>query len=185
MPTASSTRSASAATRASRAEDAALARRILLRPAGVVAFVPAPLGAGVDVWHLLPRLAAALAVLSPGRMALVQAPALAEILDRPGDDDPAPQVRAVAPELDVLVLPESDSVVRSVAPLGRAFESARLRYAHILLDAAGFLPDAPEVLDLADAIVSVATAGVTKERELVEVVQMLPSDRHVGTLLVE
>jgi hypothetical protein len=170
------------AARAGRAEDVALVRRILQQPAGCVAFVPG--GAGVEVWHTLPRLAAALRVMSPGRYAVVRLPAIDEDVS-PRHEPPRFQTRPLGAELDELLLPVADSVVRAVAPLATVMEHARVKYAHILVDASGFLPDAPEVLELADAVVSVVAAGVTRESELLELVAMLPSDRHVGTLLLE
>jgi hypothetical protein len=173
--------SAATASRATRAEDVALARRLLQRPAGLVAFIPA--GDDLEVWHVLPRLAAAMRVLSPGDFALVRVPAFHEDARPPGPT--LLRTRALGPGLDELLMPRTDGPVRAVAPLAGMIEQARLRYAHILLDASGFLPDAPEVLDLPDAVVSVAAAGLTRERDLLDLVAMLPSDRHVGTLLVE
>jgi hypothetical protein len=159
----------------------ALARRILQRPAGVIGFLPA--GRGVDVWQVLPRLAAALRVLSPGRFALVRPPALA---DRPVGRSSAPyRTHRIEEELDELLLPEVDTLAAALGPLGAAIDPARLAYAHILVDVGGFLAHTPEVLELPDVLVSVAVAGVTRERELVELMGFLPVDRHVGTLLVE
>jgi hypothetical protein len=169
------------ATRAGRkAEDVALARRMLQKPAGVIGFVAA--GEGVDAWHVLPRLAAALAVLSPGRYALVRPPAI--------EAAPTPirgpyRIHLLTPAVDELVLPACESLACALGPLAAAIEAARMPYAHILVDVGGFLPDAPEVLELPDVVVSVAAAGVTRERELVGMMGLLPADRHVGTLLID
>jgi hypothetical protein len=172
---------ASFATREGRkAEDVALARRMLQRPAGVIGFVTA--GDGVDAWHVLPRLAAALAVLSPGRYALVRPPAIAAA---PGASRAPYRTHMLTPALDELVLPACESLTCALGPLATAVEAARLLYAHILVDVGGFLPDAPEVLDLPDVVISVAAAGVTRERELVRMIGLLPADRHVGTLLID
>jgi hypothetical protein len=170
----------SSRTVARNAEDVALARRILQRPAGVMGFVAA--GDGVDAWHVLPRLAAALGRLSPGRYALLRPPAIEEAPARAG----APfRTRGLTPTLDELLLPACESVACALGPLATAIEAARVRYAHILVDVGAFLPDAPEVLELPDVLISVAAAGVTRERDLLRMVRLLPSDRHVGTLLVE
>jgi hypothetical protein len=162
------------------AEDVALARRMLQRPAGVIGFVA--VGDGVDAWHVLPRLAAALGALSPGRYALMRPPAIEET---PAAAGPPFRIRGLAPALDELLLPACESLACALAPLSTAIEVARVRYAHILIDVGGFVPDAPEVLELPDVVVSVVAAGVTRERDLLRMVRLLPSDRHVGTLLVE
>src|SRR6185369_17325449 len=118
-------------------------------------FVPA--GRGVDVWQVLPRMATALRVLSPGRFALVKPPAIAE---RPAPRGGAPyHTRLLGEELDEIVLPEVDTLAAALGPLAAAIDPARLAYAHILLDTAGFLAHTPEVLELPDVLVSVAVAG--------------------------
>jgi hypothetical protein len=166
--------------RGRRAEDVALARRMLQKPAGVIGFLTA--GDGVEIWHVLPRLAAALAVLSPGRYALVRAPAIDEA---PAASRAPYRTHMLTPALDELVLPACESVACALGPLATAIEAARVRYAHILVDVGGFLPDAPEALVLPDVVVSVAAAGVTRERDVVRMMGLLPADRHVGTLLID
>ncbi len=170
-------------------EDVAIARKILADNAGVIGALPAPplLGRPGGLWPVLVRLGRALRLLVGKPIGLVRAP-------RPHDGATGQVGTPEAPyhlrELDdwslvELVLPPARGLGEAAAHLERALRAAASNFNHVILDLDGYVPDVPEVLSLTDAFVSVALAGETRDRELLATVELLPTARHLGTLLVE
>jgi hypothetical protein len=171
------------------AEDVAIARKILAENAGVIGAFPAPPLRGRQgvTWPVLVRLGRALRLLVGKPIGLVRAPQ-----QRPSAG--APPATAEAPyrlrELDdwqlvELILPPSRGLGEAAEHLERALRAAVGNFAHVIVDLDGYVPDVPEVLPLTDAFVSVALAGGTRDRELLATVELLPTARHLGTLLLE
>lgn len=169
-------------------EDVAVARKILITNAGVVAFVP--VAPSLRSWPVLLRLARALHAVGGSSLGVIRAPTL------PGESGEPPaayhldgrfEVRDVQGSngLQELVVPPSPTLHDAAANLARVVGKAGGGYGHLLLDLSGFLPDAREVLEVPDAFVSAAVAGRTRERELRALVELLPTSRHLGTLLLD
>jgi hypothetical protein len=168
------------------AEDVAIARKILADNAGVIGAFPAPplRGRHGAMWPVLVRLGRALRLLVDRPIGVVRAPQPSE----------APQPAAEAPyrlkELDdwklvELILPPARGLGEAAAHLEQALRAAAGNFAHVIVDLDGYVPDVPEVLPLTDAFISVALAGATRDRELLATVELLPTSRHLGTLLLE
>ncbi len=169
-------------------EDVAVARKILITNAAVVAFVP--VSAAVATWPVLLRLGRALHKVAGSRLGLVRA----HDLWSPSEAQPqAPtldgnfEVREVEGSngLAELVVPAATTWHDAATNLGRVVDRARAGFGHLLLDLTGFLPEVREVLEVPDAFVSAAVAGRTRERELSALVELLPTSRHLGTLLLD
>lgn len=172
------------------AEDVAIARKILLDNAGVIGLYPAPPLAG-RLWPIQVRLGRALRMLVAKPIGLIRGPHGGP----PGDPaSPAPAPDATVPyrlkEIDgfhlvELVLPAALGLGEAAAHLDRATRAAAGNFGHVLLDLDGYLPDVPETREIPDAFISVALAGATRERDLLATVELLPTARHLGTLLVD
>jgi hypothetical protein len=164
------------------AEDVAIARKILTDNAGVIGLHPAPPLAGA-LWPVAVRLGRALRLLVGKPIGIVRAPRL----DAGGGPmDVAYRLHEIDDwQLVELKLPGARGLGEAAANLERAVRAAAGNFSHLLLDLDGFLPDVHEVLSLPDAFVSVALAGATRERDLRAAVELLPTKRHLGTLLVD
>jgi hypothetical protein len=171
------------------AEDVAIARKILAENAGVIGAFPAPPLRGREgvTWPVLVRLGRALRLLVGKPIGVVRAPQ-----QRPSAG--GPPAAAEAPyrlrELDdwqlvELILPPARGLGEAAEHLERALRAAAGNFAHVIVDLDGYVPDVPEVLPLTDAFVSIALAGGTRDRELLATVELLPTARHLGTLLLE
>lgn len=84
-----------------------------------------------------------------------------------------------------LVLPASLGLAESAAHLAQALGHARTLFAHTLVAFDHDVPAVREAMDLPDAFVSAASTGRTRESDLVNLVQLLPAARHLGTLLID
>jgi hypothetical protein len=167
----------------------AVGRKILVANAGTVGFVPAP--SALDTWPILLRLGRALYAVSGSPLGLIRSPKLALEQGQPSRG-PAPEtgnfeVRDLTSDtgLSEVVLPPSVSFHEAAATLAQVAPRASSRFGHLLVDLAGFLPDAREVLEVPDAFVSAAIAGQTREHTLRALVELLPTSRHLGTLLLD
>jgi hypothetical protein len=176
-------------------EDVAVARKILIASASVVALVFARSGSAELVsWPVLLRLGRALHAVAGNAPGIIRAP-LPWSAERTSGaawaSDGSFELYALAsPEgagtgLTELVLPPAPTPHEAAANLARAVGKARDRFPHLLLDLSPYLPETREVLDLPDAFVSAAMAGRTRERELRALVESLPTSRHLGTLLLD
>jgi hypothetical protein len=169
-------------------EDVAIARKLLVTNAGLVAFVP--VASPLDTWPVLVRLGRALHAVSGSALGLIRAqvlwspetgPPQAPVLDGSFD------VREVKGSngLQELVVQPATTLHDASANLAQVAGKASGGFGHLLLDLSGFLPEVREVLQLPDAFVSAAVAGRTRERELRALVELLPTSRHLGTLLID
>jgi hypothetical protein len=168
-------------------EDVAVARKILVTNAGVVGFVPA---ATIDCWPVLIRLGRALHAVAGSPLGLVRA---ARVWSADDKNPRAPildgsfEARELkdAAGLAELVVQRAPTLHDAAANLATVVARAGAGFGHLLLDQGGFLPDVPEVLEIPHAFVSAAVAGRTRERELRALVELLPTSRHLGTLLLD
>ena len=167
-------------------EDVAIARKILVDNAGVIGIFPAPPLTG-KAWPVVVRLGRALRMLASKPVGLLRGPADAQV---PGDRVVPSGAAYRLRELDdwqliELMLPRAVSLGEAAENLERAVREAGGNFSHLVVDLDGYLPDVREVLELPDAFVSVALAGGTRERDLIATVELLPTSRHLGTLLVD
>src|SRR4029453_337720 len=164
-------------------EDVAVARKILVANAGTVAFVPVP--GPLDAWPVLVRLGRALHAVSGSPLGLIRSPKME--LERGRAKGARPeggdlQVRDIEGEnaLSEVVLPPVISFHEAATTLAQIAPKASGRFGHLLVDLAGFLPDARGVLEVPDVFVSAAVAGQTREPALRALVELLPTSRHLG-----
>jgi hypothetical protein len=164
----------------------AIARKIVADNAAIIALVPAPPLEGGKTWPVVVRLGRALRMLSTRPIGLVRG-AVTEFPQQVEEGGPnAYRLKEVAGfEVVELVLPPAVSLGQAAENLSAAVRQASGNFAHLLLDLDGYLPDVREVLELPDLFVSAALAGRTREKELRAVVDLLPTARHLGTLLLD
>jgi hypothetical protein len=169
-------------------EDVAIARKVLITNAGIVAFVP--VATTFETWPVLVRLGRALHAVAGSTLGLVRAPALWSPETGP------PQAPALDGSFEAREVPGSNGLQELVVQPATTLHDAASNltqvvgrasggYGHLLLDLGGFLPEVREILELPDAFVSAAVAGRTRERELRALVELLPTSRHLGTLLID
>jgi hypothetical protein len=169
-------------------EDVAIARKVLLTNAGLVAFVPVT--ADFDSWPVLVRLGRALHAVAGTGLGLVRAQALWSP-ERDRGQAPALdgsfEVREVPGSngLHELVVQRATTLHDACTNLAQVAGKASGGFGRLLLDLSGFLPEVREVLQLPDAFVSAVVAGRTRERDLRALVELLPTSRHLGTLLID
>lgn len=170
------------------AEDVAIARKIVVDNAGSIAIVPAaPLKD--ETWPVVLRLGRALRLLATRPVGLVRgaprewASSSAEGGERGPNTYRLKEIEGF--EVVELVLPPAVSLGEAAANLGAAMRQATGNFGHLLIDFDGYLPDVREVLELPDLFVSAAAAGRTRERDLRALVDLLPTSRHLGTLLLD
>jgi hypothetical protein len=174
------------------AEDVALARKVLVGNAAIIALCPAPPLAG-HTWPVLERLGRALRLLATAPVGLVRAQAGLDGQDvgPPTEAETMPPDHAYRlRELDdwnlvELILPRAQSLGEAAHNLELAVKQSGGKFAHLIIDFDRYLPDVRELAELPDAFVSVASAGRTRQRDLKAMVELLPASRHLGTLLVE
>jgi len=164
------------------AEDVAIARKMLADNTAVIALCPA---GGVDTWPVALRIGRAVEALGHGSLVLVRAIGSGTAQPREGEPPFSTRPLPEDPGLVELTLPLADHPSQRTTNLNRALPLARGRFAHLLVDLAGCMEHLREVVDLFDGFVSVVAAGRTRERELVTLVELLPTSRHLGTLLVD
>jgi hypothetical protein len=171
-------------------EDVALARRVLAGNAGVIALCPTAPLAGRN-WPVVVRLGRALRLLATAPVGLVRAPGAVAARDSGDRDVPADQAYRLR-ELDdwnlvELILPRATGLAEAARNLEKAVQNSGGKFAHLVIDYDVYLPELPvrEVLDLPDAFVTAAAPGLTRQRDLLTVVGLLPASRHLGTLLVD
>ena len=173
-----------------RASCARIARRIHGDRARVVGFVPSD--DTVAVPPLLVHLGLALCDLTGGTVAVVDAnvryPALAKIArgQRHDRDRSVFSTRWLRGSLALLSPPRVERAGEVVPQLARVLLEGAELFAHVLVDLTGFelLGEHASAAACMDAVALVARAHRTRERELVELADLMPANRFLGVLLV-
>ncbi|HUJ60946.1 MAG TPA: hypothetical protein VLX92_20725 [Kofleriaceae bacterium] len=173
-----------------RAACARVARRIHGEHIRVVGFVPSD--DRVAVPPLLVHLGLALCDFTGGTVAVVDAnvryPALAAIArgQRTDTDDTVFSTRWLRGSLALLSPPRVEQAGEVVPQLARVLLDGSDLFAHVLVDLTGFelLGEHASAAACMDAVALVGRAHRTRERELMELAQLMPHGRFLGVLLV-
>jgi hypothetical protein len=173
-----------------RADCTRIARRIHTEGLRVVGFVPS--GDTVAVPPLLLHLGLALCDLTGATVAVVDAnvryPGLGHIAHglRPDREDSVFSTRWLRGSLALLSPPQVERSGEVVPQLARVVLDGAELFAHVLVDLTGFelLGEHASAAACMDAVALVGRAHRTRERELVELAQLMPQGRFLGVLLV-
>jgi len=167
---------------------ARIAREIRSAGARVVGFVPSD--DAVAVPPLLVHLGLALCELTGATIAVVDAnvryPALAHLTRGERGRDSVFATRWLGGSLALLSPPRVERAGEVVPQLARALLSGAELFAHVLVDLTGFelLGEHASAAACMDAVALVGGAHRTRERELVELAQLMPAGRFLGVVLV-
>jgi hypothetical protein len=169
---------------------ARIARRIHTDNLRVVGFVPSD--DRVAVPPVTIHLGLALCNLTGATVAVVDAnvryPALADISrgQHTDHDDTAFATRWLRGSLALLTPPRVERAGEVVPQLARVLLQGSDLFAHVLVDLTGFelLGEHASAAACMDAVALVGRAHRTRERELVELAQLMPYGRFLGVLLV-
>jgi hypothetical protein len=169
---------------------ARIARRVHDEKLRVVGFVPSD--DDVAVLPLIIHLGLALCRLTGGTVAVVDAnvryPGLAQISrgHHTNHDDSVFATRWLRGSLALLSPPRVERAGEVVPQLARALLDGSDLFAHVLVDLTGFelLGEHASAAACMDGVALVGRAHRTRERELVELAQLMPRGRFMGVLLV-
>jgi hypothetical protein len=169
---------------------ARIARRIHAERLRVVGFVPSD--DRVAVPPVLIHLGIALCQLTGATVAVVDAnvryPALTGISGGEGTDhdDSVFATRWLRDSLALLTPPRVEQAGEVVPQLARVLVEGSDLFAHVLVDLTGFelLGEHASAAACMDAVALVGRAHRTRERELVELANLMPDGRLLGVLLV-
>jgi hypothetical protein len=169
---------------------ARVARQIHNQRIRVVGFVPAE--DRVAVPPILIQLGLALTELTGATIAVVDAnvryPGLGALnAGKPTDSDESVfSTRWLRGSLALLSAPEVERAGEVVPQLARLLLDGSELFAHVLVDLTGFelLGEHASAAACMDAVALVGRAHQTRERELVELAQLMPHGRFLGVLLV-
>jgi hypothetical protein len=155
-----------------------MARRVLLNKPVAVGLIS--VGSPIDTTAVSRQLARAMGRLTgrsigvfPHWRAWRETAGVAEVLRSDGGD-----VVVISPTA------ETDPVV-AVSALETAVASARINFAHLVVDLAGLPLRHPATLACVDAIVTLAAPGGVREEHLLAVERLLPEDRNLGVVLID
>jgi hypothetical protein len=173
-----------------RAACARVARRVHGERLRVVGFVPA--GDQVAVPPVLIQLGIALAELTGATIAVVDAnvryPGLGALNEgkQTDSDESVFSTRWLRGSLALLSPPHVERAGEVVPQLARVLLDGADLFAHVLVDLTGFelLGEHASAAACMDAVALVGRAHHTRERELVELAQLMPHGRFLGVLLV-
>ena len=173
-----------------RAACARVARRIHTDKLRVVGFVPSD--DRVAVPPLLVHLGVALCDLTGATVAVVDAnvryPGLAAIArgQRTDHDNSVFSTRWLRGSLALISPPRVERAGEVVPQLARVLLDGSDLFAHVLVDLTGFelLGEHASAAACMDAVALVGRAHRSRERELVELAQLMPHGRFLGVLLV-
>jgi hypothetical protein len=173
-----------------RAACARIARRIHRDKIRVIGFVPADPRTAVP--PVLIQLGLALTELTGATVAVIDAnvryPGLAELnAARATDhDDSVFTTRWLRGSLALLSPPRVERAGEVVPQLARVLLDGQDLFAHVLVDLTGFelLGEHGSAAACMDAVAIVGRAHHTRERHLLELVPLMPSERFLGILLV-
>jgi hypothetical protein len=169
---------------------ARIARRLHEDKIRVVGFVPSD--DQVAVLPVIVHLGLALCQLSGGTVAVVDAnvryPGLADISrgQRTDHDDSVFTTRWLRGSLALLSPPHVERAGEVLPQVARVLLEGADLFAHVLVDLTGFelLGEHASAAACMDAVALVGRAHRTRERELVELAQLMPRGRFLGVLLV-
>jgi len=169
---------------------ARIARRIHEDKLRVVGFVPAD--DRVAVPPLIVQLGLALCELTGATIAVVDAnvryPGLGTVSHGKATDhdDSVFSTRWLRGSLALLSPPRRERAGEVVPQLARVLLDGADLFAHILVDLTGFelLGEHGSAAACMDAVALVSRAHQTRERELIELAQLMPQNRFLGVLLV-
>lgn len=174
------------------AECARIARKIHRDQTRVIGFVPSD--DRVAVPPVIIHLGLALCNLSGGTVAVVDAnmryPALTELARansaHGGLENSAFSVRWLRGSLALLTPPRVERAGEVVRQLARMLIEGSELFMHVLVDLTGFelLGEHASAAACMDGVAVVGRAHQTRERELVELAQVMPQGRFLGVLLV-
>jgi len=169
---------------------ARVARRITADNLRVVGFVPT--SDNIAVPPVIIQLGLALCDLTGATIAVVDAnvryPGLSEISRgaRTDHDDSVFATRWLRGSLALLSPPRVERAGEVVPQLARALLDGADLFAHVLVDLTGFelIGEHGSAAACMDAVALVGRAHHTRERELLELAQLMPQGRFIGILLV-
>jgi hypothetical protein len=169
---------------------ARVARRLHNERIRVVGFVPAE--DQVAVPPILIQLGIALTELTGATIAVVDAnvryPGLGSLNEgkQTDSDESVFSTRWLRGSLALLSAPEVERAGEVVPQLARVLLDGADLFAHVLVDLTGFelLGEHASAAACMDAVALVGRAHRTRERELVELAQLMPHGRFLGVLLV-
>jgi hypothetical protein len=173
-----------------RAACARVARRLHAERLRVVGFVPS--NDRVAVPPLLIQLGIALTELTGATIAVVDAnvryPGLGALNEgkAPDSDESVFSTRWLRGSLALLSAPEVERAGQVVPQLARVLLDGSDLFAHVLVDLTGFelLGEHASAAACMDAVALVGRAHQSRERELIELAQLMPYGRFLGVLLV-
>ena len=114
-------------------------------------------------------------------------PAISQIAlgDRPDDDESLFATRWLRGSLALLTPPRAGDAGAGLPQLARVIQTAGEIFAHLLVDLTGFkkIGEHLAAIEMMDAVVVVARAGITREDELLRLNHELPQHLSLGVLL--
>jgi len=142
--------------------------------------------AGVGV-----QLGMAMCAVSGGTVAYVDAnvrwPAISQIAvgERPDDDESAFATRWLRGSLALLTPPRASDAGAGLPQLARVIQQSTDMFSQVLIDLTGFkkIGEHLAAVEMTDALIVVARAGLTREDELLRLNHELPARLNLGVLL--
>lgn len=172
-----------------RADCVPIAQRITRGRHKIIGLVPASNQVGVAAIGV--QLGLAMCEVSGGTVAYVDAnvrwPAIAQIAlgQRPDDDESAFATRWLRGSLALLTPPRASDAGAGLPQLARVIQQSSNLFAQVLIDLTGFkkIGEHLAAVEMMDAVLVVARAGLTREDELLRLNHELPSRLNLGVLL--
>ena len=166
-----------------------VARRLVKAARKVVGLLPASDRVGVAAVGV--QLGLAVVEVSGATAAYVDAnvrwPAISQIAlgNRPDDDESLFATRWLSESFALLTPPRAGDAGAGLPQLARTIQTGGELFSHILVDLTGFkkLGEHLAAIEMMDAVVVVARAGVTREEELLRLERELPPHLGLGVLL--
>jgi hypothetical protein len=177
------------ATAALRADRIPVARRLVRAQKKIIGLIPASSRVGVPALGVQLGLAAGEVCAAPVAYvdANVRWPAISQIVlgTRPDDDESLFATRWVSDRLALLTPPRAGDAGAGLPQLARVIQHGGELFAHILIDLTGFrkLGEHLAAVEMTDAVMVIARAGVTREDDLLKLDHELPPHLNFGVLL--
>ena len=166
-----------------------VARRLVSAQKGVIGLLPASEKVGIPALGVQLGLSIVQVTGAPAAFvdANVRWPAISEIAlgTRPDDDESMFATRWLHGSLALLTPPRAGAAGAGLPQLARVIQRAGEIFAHLLVDLTGFtkIGEHLAAVEMMDAVVVVARAGVTREEELLRLQQELPGHLNLGVLI--